>query len=97
MKFQTFQEASVKMKKFTVREIFIKQLLQLRTLSIDKAFAITEIYPTPKLLLLAYKDCNSQGEAEGLLAKIQFGKLNRPIGMTISKILYQFYCEEFEA
>ncbi|XP_055377830.1 crossover junction endonuclease MUS81 [Condylostylus longicornis] len=95
MKFNEFQENSSKTKNVKVREIFIKQLLQLKSLSIDKALSITEIYPTPKSLLLAYKKCGNREEAEKLLACIPSGKLNRPIGIQISKTIYQFYNDNF--
>lgn len=91
LKFKEFNEQSSKARSFTVREIFIKQLLQLKSLSVDKALAITAMYPTPSSLLAAYRACNSTDEAEKLLSNIRGGVLKRPIGLVISKIIYQFY------
>lgn len=81
----------MKARNFKIRELFMRQLVQLKTLSIDKAIAITELYPTPKSLINAYRDCADQKQAENLLANIQFGKLRKSIGATISQAIYNLY------
>lgn len=91
MCFKEFSEKTGKMKNFTIRDMFIRQLVSLKTLSIDKALAIAEIYPTPQSLFTAYEKCFDESEALDLIANIRFGKLRRPIGSVISKILYDFY------
>lgn len=91
MNFKEFADATVKMKNFTIRDLFLRQLLQLKTLSIDKALAITNIYPTPRHLIRNYEQSHSKFEAENLLASIQFGKFKKPIGSTISKTIYNLY------
>lgn len=73
-----------------VKEQFIKQLLQLKGLSVEKALAIVKLYPTPKTLKLAYENCSvSQGEK--LLSSIKYGKLKNNIGPVLSKALYQLF------
>lgn len=52
MKFAEFSQLSTKMRNFTVKDLFVRQLVQLKTLSVEKALAITKIYPTPTHLLL---------------------------------------------
>lgn len=91
MTFNDFTENSTKMKNFTIRDLFMRQLVQLKTLSIDKAVAITEIYPTPRDLILAYRNCPNKNDAANLLADIRFGKFHKPIGTTISQTLYNLY------
>lgn len=62
-------------------------------MSIDKALAIVEKYPTPSLLLLAYaKKIGSNGE--NMLSAIPFGKLNKKIGPVLSETVYQLYTKE---
>lgn len=90
MKFMEFNALSSKTKHLTAREIFIKQLLQLKLLSVDKVLAITSVYPTPKALINAYKACDERA-GENLLADIKHGAIKRPIGQAISKTIYQFY------
>lgn len=91
LEFNKFNKQSSKQRNCTIREIFIKQLLQLKNLTLEKALSITEIYPTPKSLNLAYQNCASITEGEKLLAHIQFGKLRKNIGISISKILYKLF------
>lgn len=91
LSFKEFADASMKARNFKIRELFMRQLVQLKTLSIDKAIAITEIYPTPRCLIDAYKTCVDKKQAENLLTNIQFGKLHKSIGITISQAIYNLY------
>lgn len=52
MKFDEFSLISTKMRNFTIKDLFVRQLVQLKTLSVEKALAITKVYPTPKQLML---------------------------------------------
>lgn len=69
--------------------MFIRQLLQLSGMSVEKAIAVVDKYPTPKLLQLAYLNCTVNGEK--LLSTIQYGNQNRKIGIVISKTIYQLF------
>lgn len=89
--FKEFSEASGKMRNFTIRDMFNRQLVSLKTLSIDKALAITEIYPTPRSLISAYDRCFDESEAVNLLADIPCGKLKRPLGTAISQAIYKLF------
>lgn len=91
MEFREFSEKTGKMKNFTIKDMFIRQLVSLKSLSVEKALAITEQYPTPHSLFQAYAGCFDEHEAINLLTNIRCGKLKRPIGSTISKIIYDFY------
>lgn len=72
--------------------MFVRQLLQLKGLSVEKALAIVEHYPTPRLLIEAFQNCESDREL--LLANIQYGDKKRSIGPTISKTIYQLYTKK---
>jgi crossover junction endonuclease MUS81 len=67
----------------------MKQLLQLYGLSVEKAQAIIEQYPTPRVLMAAYQAEGSAGVK--LLARIRYGSLNRHVGPVISRTIHQFY------
>lgn len=71
----------------TVRDMLIRQLLQIRGLSVHKAFAIVEHYPTPKSLINAF----SRSRNSLLLANISYGIPVKTVGPAISKTLYQIY------
>lgn len=79
MSFQTFK----------VNEMFIRQLLQLKGMSVEKAMAIVEHYNTPKVLIGSFQSCGSNGEQ--LLANIQTGNKKRRLGHAISNAIYQLY------
>jgi len=71
----------------TVRDMLIRQLLQIRGLSVHKAFAIVEQYPSPKLLVNAFR----RSDNPLLLANISYGIPIKTVGPAISKTLFQIY------
>nr|CAD7392558.1 unnamed protein product [Timema cristinae] len=85
--FTEFSKISGKTRNYKVKEMFVKHLLQLRGLSVEKALAIVEKYDTPHTLLQAYE----KGDGEKLLAGITHGSLNRLLGPVISKAIHQLY------
>ncbi|XP_071575988.1 crossover junction endonuclease MUS81 isoform X1 [Temnothorax nylanderi] len=89
MEFKEFNKASSKQKTFRVSEMFIRQLLQLKGMSVDKAMAIVECYTSPQILLTALEHSGKNGEQ--LLANIQVGDKKRRLGPAISKAVYQLY------
>lgn len=95
MTFEYFNKSSAKNKALTVTETFIKLLLQLKGLSVEKALAITKKYPTPRSLIKAYSKCNPK-ESEYLLAYLKYGHLNRNVGHVNSKIVYELFSSSFE-
>lgn len=72
--------------------MFVKHLLQIKGLSIDKAMAIVEKFPTPKLLQNQLQERGQEGEK--LIADIKYGTLNKNIGPAIGRILYQLYTKD---
>lgn len=90
MTFNYFNKSSVKNKPLTVKEAFIKLLLQLKGVSVEKALAITNVYNTPKLLIKEYEKHN-QKEGEKLLANLKYGDSNRNVGPSVSKAIHSFF------
>ncbi|XP_022115228.2 crossover junction endonuclease MUS81 [Pieris rapae] len=90
MTYNYFNKSSVKTKVLSVTEMFIKMLLQLKGMSVEKALAITSVYKTPKSLLTAYENCDTKLGAL-LLAHLKYGDLNRNVGPTVSKTIYQLF------
>ncbi|XP_017006665.2 crossover junction endonuclease MUS81 [Drosophila takahashii] len=91
LKFRALYEDSAKNAQLTVREVFVQQLLQLHSLSLERAMAIVERYPTPRCLLEAYEECLDEKQARLLLSSIACGPLERPLGEKISQCLHEFY------
>lgn len=90
MTFAFVNSASRKTKPLTVTETFIKLLLQLKGVSVEKALAITECYKTPRSLIEAYEECDIK-DGEFLLANLKYGDLNRNVGPTVSKSVYHLF------
>lgn len=88
--YESFNKQSSKTRDCTVKDIFMKQLLQIKLLTIDKVNAIVDKYPTPKKLFLAYERCTSEEEKEKLL-NIPYGTVKRTIGLKLSKTIYQLF------
>lgn len=76
-----------------VSDLFIKMLLQIKGMSVEKACAVVEHYPTPALLKQAY-ELNTASQGEKLLAKITFGAYNKTIGCVLSQIVYGLFTKE---
>ncbi|KAI8034538.1 crossover junction endonuclease MUS81 [Drosophila gunungcola] len=95
LKFRALYEDSAKNAQLTVREVFVQQLLQLHSLSLDRAMSIVERYPTPRCLLDAYAECPDAKQAGLLLARIPCGPLERPLGEKPSQCLHEFYTTHF--
>lgn len=74
-----------------IHEMFVKQLVQLKGLSAEKAVAITQKYPTPRDLMAAFKKSENP---EMLLSNLPYGLTNRNIGPTISKAIFSLYTNE---
>ncbi|OXU29401.1 hypothetical protein TSAR_002197 [Trichomalopsis sarcophagae] len=86
MAFHEFNKAAVKTKKRTVKQMLVHQLLQLKGVSVEKAMAIADLYPTPKILAQAFHQADDK-----LLANIESGSFKRKLGLTISKTFHQLY------
>lgn len=71
--------------------MFVRQLLQLKGMSVDKALAVVECYPTPLMLINALHKSNC---GQTLIANIQYGQQKRQIGPAISKTVYLFYTQQ---
>ncbi|KAK7505471.1 hypothetical protein BaRGS_00003216 [Batillaria attramentaria] len=91
MPFDHFNQASMKSKPLTVRELFGKQLIQLWGMSADKAKAVVDRFPTPSSLLQAYSVCSTDKERDSLLANVKYGKNLRNLGIAVSRQVAQLY------
>lgn len=74
-------------------DLFIKMLLQINGMSVEKAVAVVKVYPTPMLLRQAYLT-STPSEGEKLLSKVTFGEFDKTIGNVLSKIVYDLFTRE---
>ncbi|XP_006101635.1 crossover junction endonuclease MUS81 isoform X1 [Myotis lucifugus] len=90
--FNDFNAGAIKNKAQSVREVFARQLMQVRGVSGEKAAALVDRYSTPASLLAAYDACATPKEQEMLLSTIKCGQLQRNLGPALSRTLSQLYC-----
>ncbi|XP_028040924.1 crossover junction endonuclease MUS81 isoform X2 [Bombyx mandarina] len=92
MTYEYFSKTSMKTKKMSVMETFVKMLVQLKGMSLEKALAVTNKFKTLRCIIEAYKQCG-QREGQLLLANLKYGDLNRNVGPTVSKSVYDLFTE----
>uniref|UniRef100_A0A182M6B1 Crossover junction endonuclease MUS81 n=1 Tax=Anopheles culicifacies TaxID=139723 RepID=A0A182M6B1_9DIPT len=85
--FDYFYKQSSKTRFCSVREVFMKQLMQIKMLTIEKVNAIVEKYPTPQSLFRAYERCPSEAERQRML-NLPYGPTKRMVGEKLSKVIY---------
>lgn len=90
--FNDFNMGAMKNKAQSVKEVFVRQLVQVRGVSGEKAAALVDRYSTPASLLAAYDACATPKEQEMLLSTIKCGRLQRNLGPALSRTLAQLYC-----
>ncbi|KAM5225349.1 crossover junction endonuclease MUS81 isoform 1-T2 [Hipposideros larvatus] len=90
--FKDFNTGAIKNKAQSVREVFTRQLVQVRGVSGEKAAALVDRYSTPASLLAAYDACATPKEQEMLLSTVKCGRLQRNLGPALSRTLAQLYC-----
>ncbi|KAJ8364212.1 hypothetical protein SKAU_G00130430 [Synaphobranchus kaupii] len=73
-------------------QVWSRQIQQLNRVSPAVAAGVSSAFPSPQLLLKAYKDLGSEGERKGLLAdlSVKSGERERRVGPEISNRVYRF-------
>lgn len=94
MHFEEFNMAASKWGAVQIKDFFVRQLIQLAQMSVEKALAIASVYPTPRALLNAYEGAKDATTGRALLSKITYGTAKRTIGPSLSKIIFDLYHTE---
>lgn len=74
--------------------VWRRQIQQLNRVSLEMASAVVDAYPSPQLLIQAYKRCFSEQERQNLLADIQVRRgegvtaTSRRLGPELSRRIY---------
>eukprot|EP01137_Pigoraptor_chileana_P001456 Opistho-2@39120 len=84
-----------KSKPLALADMFARQLMQIHGVTPEKAKAITEAYPTPRILMDAYSELATDEERANMLSDIRYGKLvrNKTVVPTYSARIFHFYCD----
>lgn len=89
--FIKFNKTGSKQRKLTIKELFLRQLMQIHGMSYDKAFSVTNIYESPTALVQQYNSFETDAEKEALLSKIKFGLSERNLGIALSRAVYVLF------
>jgi len=88
--YRIFGQINQKSRTQTVHDLFVKQLLQLKNVGVEKAAAIVQRYPTLSHLVAAYAEVPTEDERRFLLADLTYGARSkkRRIGAIASGTIY---------
>jgi len=93
MTWQEYNESSYKRKKVCTREMFIRALMVVRGMSLERALTIATVYPTVTTLLQAFDGCDEVKQKDKLLADLRCPISGRRIGPALSKVLKQIFVD----
>lgn len=86
-----FQSVLSKTALVSIREMFIRMLMTIKGVSLDKAIVIQRRFPTPDELIKAYMNCPEE-EKRKLLSKVFSQEVgNRKIGPALSTKIYEIW------
>ncbi|XP_065066521.1 crossover junction endonuclease MUS81-like [Rhopilema esculentum] len=91
MTFDDYYQITNKNKLLSVKEMFAKQLMQLKGVSADKAASIVSVYETPKRLMTTFEKCKTDEEKDSLLSDLTYGKTKRKIGPMLASQIRMLY------
>jgi len=88
--YRIFGQINQKSRTQTVHDLFVKQLLQLKNVGVEKAAAIVQRYPTLSHLVAAYAEAPTEDARRFLLADFVYGARSkkRRIGAVASETVY---------
>ncbi|ODV95785.1 hypothetical protein PACTADRAFT_49235 [Pachysolen tannophilus NRRL Y-2460] len=91
-KLSNFQSILSKSDMITVKELFIKMLMTIKGMSLDKALKIQTHFKTPKNLIQNYRNCENISDKEKLLSDLFCNEItNKKIGPSLSKKVYEIW------
>ena len=91
MTFGEFERGSRIIRNFSVKEMFLKHLMQFSGMTVVKAKVVTDQYSTLNHLMRAYEDCVTEKQKTKLLAQLKYGNMSRSVGPVLSKKVYDYY------
>lgn len=90
--FDSFQTGLSKSGMLTIREVYIKMLMSIKGVSVEKAMAIQAQWPTPIALYEAYEALTSEQLKESMIhVALKSGPLRQRVGRALSKTIYEVW------
>ncbi|CAI2162170.1 12816_t:CDS:2 [Funneliformis geosporum] len=93
--YASYSELNSKSRSLTLKDTFIKLLLTVRGISVEKAAEIVKVYSTPHHLFEAYNSLNNEETKKKMLMEIGGNMIRRrKIGTSLSDKIYQIWNSE---
>ena len=90
--YESLQSAMVKTNLMTVKELYLRALMTVKGISLEKALMIQSRYPTFKSLLQAYRTSLSPADGKMMIQKeLKDAPGNRKIGKSLSETLWETF------
>ena len=92
--YRVFAQINQKTRTQSVRDVFVKLLLQVRHVGVDKAAAVARVYPTADALFRAYLAQPDDAARRALLADLAcgVGARKRKLGQVASDSIFASFC-----
>lgn len=88
--FSAFQEVMNKTGMMTVKEMYVKMLMTVKGVGLEKAMVIQKYYPTPRALIEAYDALDNEKDKQQLLKKTTANEIGaRSLGLNVSRQVYE--------
>ena len=91
LSYHAFSSISKKSQTLRVGDIWLKMLLTIRGVSLEKALSIQKVFPTLRDLLDGYSQCGDDRAREGLLQARCSGYGRKSIGLALSRKVYTIF------
>uniref|UniRef100_A0A060T3F0 Crossover junction endonuclease MUS81 n=1 Tax=Blastobotrys adeninivorans TaxID=409370 RepID=A0A060T3F0_BLAAD len=90
--YDSFSKALSKSGRMTLRRLYIRMLMTIRGLTLEKAIAIQKVYPTPQTLFLAYSAQGSETEKKLLIYNALKDSISKKrVTKPLSEKIYQVW------
>ncbi|CAG8494658.1 7514_t:CDS:2 [Dentiscutata erythropus] len=90
--YSSYSDLNSKSKPLTLKDTFVRMLMTIRGISVDKAAEITKIYPTPRKLIEEFDSLTTENDKKKMIMNACNGIIRRKkIGPALSDKIYQIW------
>ncbi|CAG8819013.1 14376_t:CDS:2, partial [Gigaspora margarita] len=91
--YSSYSDLNSKSKPLTLKDTFVRMLMTIRGISVDKAAEIIKNYPTPRKLIQEFNSLPNENDKKKMIMNACNGIIRRKkIGPSLSDKIYQIWC-----
>ncbi|CAG8552039.1 18251_t:CDS:2 [Gigaspora rosea] len=91
--YSSYSDLNSKSKPLTLKDTFVRMLMTIRGISVDKAAEIIKNYPTPRKLIQEFNSLTNEDDKKKMIMNACNGIIRRKkIGPSLSDKIYQIWC-----